>query len=111
MSSLFDNARGLLRASIADCFGSKQYVIAEDGSPLEVIGYVKKSQRDDHIIQRLLTPQDLPENCVIHYQGKTYALVYDKPLTRANDTSQITNEYTLVIQAEGSSNGWSEFNP
>ncbi|AIU67000.1 hypothetical protein ABF162_08300 [Vibrio coralliilyticus] len=109
MSSLFDNARALVRASIADCFGSPQQVFASDGSPIEVTGYVKKQQEGDHIVRRLLTHQTLSQDCSMQYEGKTYALVYEAPLEKQSKSSQITNEYTLVTSVKGSSNGYSEF--
>lgn len=110
MSSLFDNARTLVRASIADCFGSPQQVFNAEGEAVEVTGYVKKQQQGEHIVHRLLTHQTLPESCSLQYEGKTYALVYEAPLEKHSKSSQITNEYTLVISVKGSSNGYSEFN-
>ncbi|MBU2897690.1 hypothetical protein [Vibrio hepatarius] len=109
MSSFFDNARTLVRASIADCFSSPQQVFVSDGSPIKVTGYVKKQQKGDHIVRCLLTHQTLPENCSMQYEGKTYSLVYEAPLEKHSKSSQITNEYTLVISVKGSSNGYSEF--
>ncbi|NOH85530.1 hypothetical protein F0249_17175 [Vibrio sp. 03-59-1] len=110
MSSLFDNARGLLRASIADCFGSPKSVINEQGDTLSIIGYVKKSQHGERITFRLLTSETLPDHCTMAHEGLVYSLSYAQSLPSGNGASGLTNEYTLVRHAKGSQNEWSEFN-
>ena len=110
MTSLFDNARGLLRASIADCFGSPKSVVTEQGDTLTIFGYVKKSQQGERITFRLLTCETLPEHCIIQHEGLVYFLSYAQALPSGNGASGLINEYTLVRQAKGSKNEWSEFN-
>lgn len=111
MNSLFDNARGLLRASIADCFGSEQRVFASDGSLLNVSGYVKEFQRGNHKSYRLLTSDKIPEGSNIEYLGKVYSLTVVKPVERSQfKQSQLTEEYMLSSgSSEENDNDYSEW--
>lgn len=98
MSSPFDNARELLRASITDCFGSNQQVFAADGSPLDVVGYVKEFQHGNHKAYRLLTGSVVPEGACIEHKGKMYSLTVMSPVERSQTKqSQLTHEYILSL--------------
>ncbi|MGD8109378.1 hypothetical protein [Vibrio sp. TRT 17S01] len=109
MSSLFDSARSLLRASIADCFGSTHIVTTPEGDRREIIGYIRTSAQGNHIVHRLISSDVLPESCLLDYQGKRYLLVYEEPLRDAGSDSQIALEYTMAQQTSGGNDGWSEY--
>ncbi|MBF4256893.1 hypothetical protein EAY27_13935 [Vibrio anguillarum] len=110
MSSLFESARGLLRASIADCFGHSILVTTAEGDQLEIIGYIQSAKRGEHTVHRLLTDEALPEQCSTVYKDKPYMLVYEMPVKSTGTDSQITREYVMVQKGSGArGDGWSEY--
>ncbi|PMJ90290.1 hypothetical protein [Vibrio sp. 10N.261.55.A7] len=110
MSSAFDYARSLLRASITDSFGYTISITASDGEPKEIKGYIQSAKRGNHTVHRLITSESLPESCSTVYRDLNFMLVYEQPVKGNGTDSQISNEYVMVPIGEGaSSNGWSEF--
>lgn len=110
MSSLFESARGLLRASIADCFGSPITITTLEGDQREINGYIKEAKRGEHKVYRLLTEESLPEQCSTTYQGIDYMLVYELPVEGNGTDSQISREYVMIQKDSGArADGWSEF--
>ncbi len=110
MSSLFDSARGLLRASIADCFGYPITITTVEGDQREITGYIKAAKQGEHVVHRLLTSEDLPEECRTSYEGNDYMLVYELPVQGNGSDSQISREYVMIQKGNGARvDGWSEF--
>lgn len=110
MSSLFESARGLLRASIADCFGYPILITTLKGDQREINGYIKQAKRGEHVVHRLLTNESLPEECSTTYEGNDYMLVYELPVTGNGTDSQITREYVMIRKGNGArADGWSEY--
>ncbi len=110
MSSLFESARGLLRASIADCFGSPITITTLEGDQREITGYIKEAKQGEHVVHRLLTSEELPEECSTVYEGNNYMLVYELPVKGNGTDSQISREYVMILKGNGArTDGWSEY--
>lgn len=110
MSSLFDSARGLLRASIADCFGYSINIITPQGDQRQIIGYIKHAKRGEHLVYRLITDERLPEDCATTHFGDDYVLVYDLPVKGTGTDSQISREYAMIQKSSSQRHdGWSEY--
>lgn len=110
MTSRFDYARGLLRASIADCFGRSIVVTTPEGAEQEINGYIRSAKRGNHTLYRLISNETLPEQCSTVHEGMPYLLVYEQPIKGNGTDSQISNEFVLMPQGEGANkNAWSEF--
>lgn len=111
MSSPFDHARSLLRASIADCFGGSILVTTKEGNQREINGYIRRAKRGELTVYRLFTADSLPEQYSTIYDQERFMLVYEQPVKSTGTDSQITLEYAMVKMGSGArKDGWSEYN-
>ncbi|MFD2177858.1 hypothetical protein [Veronia pacifica] len=117
MSSLFDSARGLLRASIVANFGNPFTVTLPDGTSKEVSGYVRFSESEGVKAYRFLTDAELPCGSWVTHKHAPYRLSFSAMAKgRGNDVSQLIREYVMSHapdepqqHAEAKHNEWSEF--
>ena len=107
--SLFESGRDLIRASIVSTFG-KSYIVTFEGVAIEVLGYVKKTERDGVTSFHFYSDEKIQIGSRLLYNGKSYSLAF---AGMASNKSQIMREYVMSLpvknQPHGGVNGWSEF--
>ena len=107
--SLFECGRDLIRASIVNVFG-KSYSVTFEGAAVDVLGYVKKTERDGVTAFHFYCDAKIQIGSRLLYNAKSYSLTFT---SMASNKSQIIREYVMSLpvknQPQGGVNGWSEF--
>ncbi|WP_158161226.1 hypothetical protein [Grimontia hollisae] len=105
--SHFEQARGLLRASLLDNFGSDHTVTLSDGYSHTVRGYVKSAETDGVKTHHFYASEDIEPGSRVMVNGQSYSLAFAGRV----GASQVVRLYvmSLPVRNQGAINGWSEF--
>lgn len=109
--SHFEQARGLLRASLLDNFGSDHTVTLSDGYSHTVRGYVKSTETDGVKTHHFYASEDIEPGSRVMVNGQSYSLAFAGMADGKGGQSQVVRMYvmSLPVRNQGASNGWSEF--